>query len=71
MKSCDHFSNVHGRTLIHGPFGGIAAKEQVMLKEIETSYQDYKSPPPVDDARENETSWTYFRKKVPPPPKGR
>ncbi|MFO1455164.1 MAG: DUF1838 family protein [Steroidobacteraceae bacterium] len=43
----------------------------VMLKEIETSYQDYKSPPPVDDARENETSWTYFRKKVPPPPKGR
>lgn len=42
----------------------------VMLKEIETSYPDYKAPPPVDDARENETSWTYFRKKV-PPPKGR
>ena len=43
----------------------------VMLKEIESTYQEYKSPPPVDDARENETSWTYFRKKVPPPPKGR
>ncbi len=43
----------------------------VMLKEIEASYPEYKAPPPGDDARENETSWTYFKKKVPPPPKSR
>ncbi len=43
----------------------------VMLKEIETTYPDYRAPPPGDDTRENETSWTYFKKKVPPPPKGR
>ena len=34
-------------------------------------YPEYKAPPPGDDARENETSWTYFKKKVPPPPKSR
>ena len=44
---------------------------EVMLKEIASTYPEYRTPPPVDDARENETSWTYFRKKVPPPPKGR
>ena len=43
----------------------------VMLKEIETTYPEYRTPPPGDDTRENETSWTYFKKKVPPPPKGR
>ncbi len=37
----------------------------VMLREIETTYPEYKSPPPGDDARENETSWTYFKKKIP------
>jgi dipeptidyl aminopeptidase/acylaminoacyl peptidase len=43
----------------------------VMLKEIETTYPEYRTPPPGDDTRENETSWTYFKKKVPPSPKGR
>lgn len=38
----------------------------VMLKAIETTYPEYRNPPPGDDARENETSWTYFKKKVPP-----
>ena len=38
----------------------------VVLKAIETTYPEYSSPPPGDDARENETSWTYFKKKVPP-----
>lgn len=41
-----------------------------MLAEIERNYPEWKSPPPGDDARPNETSWTYFRKKV-PPAKGR
>lgn len=38
----------------------------VLRQEIETNYPKYKSPPPGDDTRPNETSWTYFKKKVPP-----
>ncbi len=38
----------------------------VMKKEIETNYPAWKAPPPVDDARPNETSWTYFKKKLKP-----
>ena len=45
---------------------------EVLRHEIETNYPKYKSPPPGDDTRPNETSWTYFMKKVPPPaPAGR
>jgi len=31
-------------------------------KEIETNYPKYNKPPPTDDDRRNETSWTYFKK---------
>ncbi len=31
-------------------------------KEIEANYPIYKEPPPLDDARPNETSWTYMKK---------
>jgi len=31
-------------------------------KEIETNYPKYNEPPPTDDDRRNETSWTYFKK---------
>ena len=34
--------------------------------EIRASYPEYVAPPPLDDARPNETSWTYFKKKVKP-----
>lgn len=34
--------------------------------EIRANYPAYASPPPLDDARPNETSWTYFKKQVPP-----
>jgi hypothetical protein len=36
-----------------------------MRDEIAKTYPDYASPPPLDDPRPNETSWTYFKKKVP------
>lgn len=39
---------------------------EVLRREIETNYPKYKSPPPGDDTRPNETSWTYFQKKVAP-----
>ena len=32
--------------------------------EIATNYPVYRTPPPGDDARPNETSWTYFKKAV-------
>jgi hypothetical protein len=30
--------------------------------EIKTNYPVYLTPPPLDDARPNETSWTYIKK---------
>lgn len=38
----------------------------VILEAVETTYPEYRNPPPGDDDRPNETSWTYFKKKVPP-----
>jgi hypothetical protein len=38
-----------------------------MRQAIEARAPIYKEPPPVDDQRPNETSWTYFRKMVPLP----
>jgi len=35
-----------------------------MKAEIEKSYPAYRNPPPLDDQRPNETSWTYFRKLI-------
>jgi hypothetical protein len=37
---------------------------QVLQDEIRKSYPAYVAPPPVDDARENETSWTYLKKMI-------
>ncbi len=31
-------------------------------QEIKTNYPKYTAPPPLDDKRRNETSWTYFKK---------
>jgi hypothetical protein len=33
-----------------------------MKAEIAEHYPEYDSPPPVDDARRNETSWIYYKK---------
>jgi hypothetical protein len=38
---------------------------EVMKREIAANYPEYTAPPPVDDTRPNETSWTYFGKKLP------
>lgn len=35
---------------------------EVMKQEIERNYPDYRTPPPLDDERRNETSWTFFKK---------
>ena len=41
---------------------GIAGLPKVLRDEIATNYPIYATPPPLDDARPNETSWTYFKK---------
>lgn len=35
---------------------------ELMKNEIATNYPEYASPPPLDDERRNETSWTFFKK---------
>ena len=41
---------------------GIAGLPKVMRDEIALNYPTYTVPPPVDDARPNDTSWTYFKR---------
>ena len=41
----------------------------VMKAEIETNYPEYVAPPPIDDTRPNETSWTYMKKIIDARPK--
>jgi hypothetical protein len=40
-------------------FDGVSPQ---VMADIERFYPEYKTPPPVDDKRPNETSWTYFQK---------
>ncbi len=35
---------------------------EVLRKEIETNYPIYREPPPVDDDRPNDTTWTVFKR---------
>jgi hypothetical protein len=35
-----------------------------MKKEVRTNYPTYVAPPPADDKRPNETSWTVFKKRI-------
>ena len=35
-----------------------------MKAEIAANYPQYKEPPPVDDKRRNDTSWTVFKKYI-------
>jgi Protein of unknown function (DUF1838) len=35
-----------------------------MKAEIDRNYPEYRNPPPLDDQRPNETSWTYFKKVI-------
>lgn len=36
----------------------------VMKQQIRDNFPGYDEPPPLDDTRPNETSWTYFKKMV-------
>jgi hypothetical protein len=43
---------------------GIADLPKVITDEIKLNYPIWDRPPPADDARPNETSWTYFKKQT-------
>ncbi|MFM7065427.1 MAG: DUF1838 family protein [Gammaproteobacteria bacterium] len=43
---------------------GIADLPQVLRDAIANRHPEYATPPPLDDKRPNETSWTYFRKVI-------
>jgi len=43
---------------------GYDALPDIMKDEIAKNYPEYNQPPPADDTRRNETSWTYFKKMV-------
>ncbi len=44
--------------------GGIKDLPKVITDEIAANYPIYTAAPPADDARPNETSWTYFKKRM-------
>jgi hypothetical protein len=37
---------------------------EVVRREVESNYPIYRNPPPLDDPRLNETSWTVFKKYI-------
>ncbi len=43
-------------------FGGLGKETRRFIK---SRAPKYRRPPPLDDERPNETSWTYYKKKVP------
>ncbi|WND03488.1 DUF1838 family protein [Temperatibacter marinus] len=47
-----------------GKVSGFEGLPKVMQDYINKVEPAYKAPPPLDDDRENETSWTYFKKKL-------
>ena len=47
--------------------GSYADLPEAMRQAIEARNPQFKEPPPVDDQRPNETSWSYFQKAVPAP----
>ncbi len=54
-----------GYLMVSGYGGKVAGWESLpesLRKEIEANYPEYRTPPPLDDARPNETSWTVFKK---------
>lgn len=51
--------NATGQTV-----SGVDALPEAIRREIADSYPLWRSPPPLDDTRPNESSWTYFKKKL-------
>jgi hypothetical protein len=60
-----------GQTYVHADGAKVSGFDDltpVMKAYITANAPDYKSPPPLDDARPSESSWTGFGKAVPGEP---
>lgn len=56
-----------GQMMFHGAGRRVSTFEEmpdVLTDEIQKNYPLYQQPPALDDDRPNETSWTYFKKKL-------
>ncbi len=54
-----------GQLVVNGSGRRLASWDrlpEVLKTEIDARYPGFKTPPPLDDARPNETSWTVFKK---------
>ena len=51
-------------TTVGGRVDSFKDLPQSLRREIEINYPAYKEPPPLDDARPNETTWTYAKKLI-------
>jgi hypothetical protein len=56
-----------GQMIYNGAGKRVASWEElpeVLKDELKRVKPEYQTPPPIDDARANETSWTYFKKVI-------
>lgn len=63
MKMGDRNGLVYTAT-VGGRAGSIDDLPEPLRSILQSRYPEYTAPPPVDDARPNETSWEVFRKKM-------
>ncbi len=56
-----------GQMIYNGSGKRVATWEElpeILKNELKAAKPEYQEPPPLDDARPNETSWTYFKKVI-------
>jgi hypothetical protein len=56
-----------GQMVYNGAGKRVASWEElpeILKGELRTHHPEYQTPPPLDDDRPNETSWTYFKKVI-------
>ncbi|MEM7356092.1 MAG: DUF1838 family protein [Acidobacteriota bacterium] len=56
-----------GQVIYHGAGKRVRSWDdlpEVLRHEIATNYPGFDAPPPLDDKRRNETSWTYFKRRI-------
>lgn len=56
-----------GSMMFSGTGGAVSSWSslpELLRREVEASYPEYKTPPPLDDARPSVTSWSYFKQKL-------
>lgn len=63
MKMGDRNGAIYTAT-VGGRVGSVDELPEPMRSTLRERYPEYAAPPPLDDARPNETSWEVFRKRM-------